>query len=283
VAGGAVYLFPGREEWPDQLSAEDAEYVLFGADEFDELGDYVATGDINGDDVADIVATAEAADGPGNEREIAAEVHVVFGNNELSGVARVAEGGSDVTIFGAQPQDTLGFALAVGDITGDETADLAMSAHLASAPSAERGGVTYVLVGRDDWPSEIDLQLPPNDLISISGEEPADLLATSLAVLPAGDADSLIVGVSLADVAGRSDAGAVHVFTRDDLAPGTSLTASQGSGQSFIGAEPGDRLGSNVGAGDFDGDGAPELVVIAEMAAGPDAQRPGAGRVYVLE
>jgi hypothetical protein len=281
-AGGAVFLFAGREDWTAEIPADEAEFALYGAEEFDELGDYVTAGDINGDGVDDIAATAEAADGPDNSREIAAEVHIVFGSDELGGVQRVADGGSDVTIYGAFAQDTLGFALAAGDFTADETADLAMSAHLASPPGQERAGITYVLVGRENWPSEIDLATPPNDLILINGETPADLLATSLGVIAGNEGEDLIVGVSLADVAGRADAGAVHVFTRVDLAPGSNVAASQASGASYIGAEPGDRLGSNVAAGDLDGDGAQELVVIAEMASGPGGQRPVAGRVYVL-
>ena len=91
-AGGAVYLFAGREDWAAETTASEAEFALFGAEEFDELGDYVTTGDINGDGIDDIAATAEAADGPDNGREFGAEVHVVFGSDELGGVQRVADG-----------------------------------------------------------------------------------------------------------------------------------------------------------------------------------------------
>jgi hypothetical protein len=79
--GGAVYAFFGRADWPQALAATDSDIALYGADEFDELGDFVTSGDINGDGFDDIIATAEAADGPDNARPTAAEVHVLFGGD----------------------------------------------------------------------------------------------------------------------------------------------------------------------------------------------------------
>ena len=157
-----------------------------------------------------------------------------------------------------------------------------MSAHLASPPGKGRAGVTYVLVGRENWPNEIDLSTPPNDLISINGETPADLLATSLGVLAAGDGESLIVGVSLGDVAGRSDAGSVHVLNRADLAPASTISVSQAGGVSHIGAESGTGWARTWERGTWTETARGELVVIAESAAGPDGARPRVGRVYVL-
>ena len=222
--GGAVYAFGGRAEWPAELAAADAGLAFYGAEEFDELGDFVVIGDVNGDGTDDIVATAEAADGPGNSRDTGAEVHVLFGS-DFQGIRRVADGDGDVVIYGAAMLDTLGFALAAGDIDGDGLDDVAMSAHLASPGGVERAGAAYVLFGREDWPAEIDLAAQVEGLVTIGGASPADLLATSLAVTEAGD---LVVGVSLGDAAGRVDAGLVYVFSAEQLPSGRDAGSGGG-------------------------------------------------------
>jgi hypothetical protein len=49
-----------------------------------------------------------------------------------------------------------------------------------------------------------------------------------------------------------------------------------------FGAEEGDWLGETVGAGDVDGDGSDDLVLVAAFADGPDNNRDAAGETYVI-
>ena len=74
----------------------------------------------------------------------------------------------------------------------------------------------------------------------------------------------------------------MYVFAAGQLTPGATLGAGQAAGPIYYGAAAGDRFGANVAEAAVDGDGWSEGVVVAELAPGPDASRPEAGRVYVL-
>jgi len=282
AAGGAAFVFLGRLQWPLEAEASDADVAFWGRDEFDELGDFVVTGDLNGDGRADIIATAEAADGPDDLRSTAAEVHILYGSDDLHGTYRVADGDSSVVIYGALENDTLGFSLAAGDLDGDGVDDLAMGARGASAGGRTGAGLVYVLRGRGDLPAEIDLAKQPEGVSTIAGASTADLLATSMVIadVSGGGQNSLVLGGSFVDTNDRLDAGTVYVIHATQAHAGGNV--GEIASLALYGSEQAERLGSNVAVGDVNGDGVPELVIIAETAAGPDETRPEAGRIYVV-
>ena len=126
VQAGAVYVIFGSSDLVGvrDMARNQYDVGIYGEEEFDEVGDNVATGDVNGDGQGDIIITAEAADGPSNARPVAAEVYVIYGSPDLTGVLDVAEGHQDVTIYGAEDSDTIGFNIASGDINGDGRMDI---------------------------------------------------------------------------------------------------------------------------------------------------------------
>jgi hypothetical protein len=292
VPGGAALAYFSRSDWTDPAIAPDA--VLFGAEQFDEMGDFVIAADLNGDNVDDIVATAEAADGPDNSRATAAEVHVVFGGSDLAGSFLATSGAAgpepepappipppgqpNLSVYGAEENDTLGFALAAADLDGDGDDELAMSARLTTPPRGQADeGIVYILPGGPDLPAVIDLAAPPGDIVMIAGSDPGALFATSLASLP-GDQPALVLGGSLVD-AEAADDGAVYVLPAGLPATGPVDTLAR---LTYAGGDAGAHAGANIASGDFNADGRPDLAIIAELAPGPDETRPEAGRLYLV-
>ena len=286
VRGGAVYVFMGRQSWPPALSTDDSDIAMYGADDFDELGDFVTSGDINGDGFDDIIATAEAADGPDNARPTSAEVHVVFGGDAIEGTVEIARDQQDLSVYGAAEQDTLGFSLASGDIDGDGIDDLIMGARLGNGPgnTISRAGQVYIVPGSAQLPSSIDLADPPDFVTVVHGQNQSDFLGSNetVADLDGDGRNELILGSGFADAPPRADSGAVYIVEEAPIRGSFLSVGAQALRAVVYGAAAGDRLGANVIAADFNGDGRQELIVVAEGAAGPGESRPGVGRVYVI-
>ena len=288
---GAVYVVFGGSKWPAALHMAKGEYDLavYGAENLDELGDTVASGDVNGDGIDDILMVAEAADGPDNARDVAAEVYAVFGSADLGGDRFVAHGDQDLTVLGADPQDTLGFSLAAGDVTGDGIDDLVMGARLDDGPDNQHdeAGAVYVLPGSRRLPALVDLAQRPAEVLYLYGGDDGDLLSIVTAGDVQGDgAPELLAGTGLGDGRGneRQDAGELYVVDAGVLSSlsGPASIDSVRLPLVVAGARPGDQLGTATATADVNGDGRPELLVMAVNAGSPDGTRPDVGLVYVL-
>lgn len=152
------------------FSASPANVVLFGKTG-DALGASVAIADINGGGIADVIAGAPLADRPAIALVPAATdvgaVYAVFGGANLTptvGTSKIFDTNvsqQNVSVYGAGNKSTpgsddadhLGVSVAVGDVTGDGTADLSIGAPDADGPSEDRSnaGEAYVLEGGSNF------------------------------------------------------------------------------------------------------------------------------------
>lgn len=280
---GVAYLLYGREPWPAALSMAAGEFdvSVLGAEEFDELGDTVASGDFNGDGLDDIAVTAEAADGPDNSRQVAAEVVIVLGSAGLPGTIDLARDEQDVIVLGGDDNDTLGFSLEAGDVTGDGIDDLLMGARgdNGDGNAGNRVGAVYILTGAPELPAVVDLAVQP--LPAVYGAEGGDILSHALTASVDGKPYA-VLGAPGARVGSESAAGAAYLLDGATIAgieeprsitqlPVRLLVEAAGGG---------DSLGRASAVADVNGDGQPELLLLASLADGPGI--PDAGRVYIL-
>jgi hypothetical protein len=284
---GEVYVIFGSPSLRGDISIPQKQqnFTISGPEQYSELGDAMAVGDVNGDGIDDIIATAEAADGPEGSRPNAGVVYVVFGSRNLGGVTDTAQNQQDLVILGADAQGALGFFSASGDINGDGIDDIVLVAQRASGPDRETSGVAYVIFGSRHLKGTIDVAKGEQD-VTIVAADAHDLLSSCAAShdLNGDDIDDLMLGTGFASGPAnqRDGAGEAYViFGSHDLS--TFIDLAQPTYDIVLfGAQSDDRLGGAVTAGDLNDDGRQEIIVAAVGVDGPGDGRQEAGAVYAI-
>jgi hypothetical protein len=195
-----------------------------------------------------------------------------FWHQDLAGVRGVAH-----------RRDAWGTALSCGDFDGDGFDDLAIGAP-ATGSAASEGGAVSVLYGSPSGLSNRDQRFRQGRDGLGGQREVGDEFGAALA---SGDFNGdgfsdLVIGAPGETLGGNFDAGSIHLLHG-------SPSGLEASGSGFISqdspsirqlAEPGDRFGEALTAGDYDGDGYTDLAVGApgETVDGD----PGAGLVHIL-
>ena len=267
---GEVYVIYGSASLHGQDTvALDQEAVrLSGVNQFDQFGDSVAVADVNGDGIGDIIVGSSGYDGPAGDRTDAGGAFVFYGSKTLPKHETLKD--ADVTITGADAGDTFGTLVAAADLNGDGKAELISSAPAASGPDNKRnaaGEVSIVDVAQAPAPvTAIDLAIS-GSAHRIFGPSPAEFTPSSMAVSIAGGTARIALGDNLHGSADRVGAGAGYVVaarTDQDV----DLSGIHTADLTALGAVAGDGLGGSVAFGDIDGNGVPELLVLAAGNAG---------------
>jgi hypothetical protein len=286
---GETYVILGSRTFGGSISIpqKQQDLTISGPEQWSELGDAVAVGDVNDDGIDDIITAAEASDQPDGERTNSGTVYVVFGSRELSGIVDTAKDEQDLTILGAQDQAALGFCVASGDVDGDDTDDIVLVAQRADGAGGTRttSGEAYVILGSSDLGGTIDVLANEQD-ITIFAADAHDLLSSCLAGddVNGDDLGDLILGTGFA--AGPNDSRdrsgeAYVIFGSRDL-PATLDVTLGFQGLLLFGAEAGDHFGAAMRTADLNGDGQREIILVASEADGPDNARRDAGEIYVI-
>ncbi|MCR4405219.1 MAG: PKD domain-containing protein [Candidatus Acetothermia bacterium] len=214
---GAAYLIYGRENWPAEidLGAAAADVALFGRDAGDRFGSSVLIADLDGDGFEDLIAGAPEGKGPDNLRGGAGEVYVIYGAEGFPPVIDLAQASSGIIIFGQDPRDALGSALASGDVNGDGLSDLLIGAKGADGPNKRAdAGEAYLIYG-GELPAQLDLLRQGPDVV-IYGASPLDKLGSGLwsGDVNGDGTDDILVGAVGADGPKDRipDAGEVYII-----------------------------------------------------------------------
>lgn len=323
-AAGAIYLFYGktRSEWDAVYDLQGvvgvgADIEISGSDVNDAIGGRQMTGsisyylsksiafaDVNGDNYDDLLFGAILADGATNQINSCGDAYIIFGKpraslDDLYTINPLEPGShADVTFFGSQANDYFGFAIAVGDLNGDNIGDVCISALYGDGLNNAKNGAGEILVffGRNNWPAVIDLAANPIYDILIEGRAVNSRMGYRLVTGNIdGDAyDDLII--STAD--NRSPLplkSGEHFIVFGNSAANMGNYINLGGTGNFVwlkGVQSGDawgnvgleiwQIGCDVTTGDVNGDGKDDLLIAAKFGDGPEESRTNAGEAYLI-
>lgn len=241
---GQIFIFNGP--LTGQRSVASADATITGSFANESFGASVASaGDVNGDGVNDIIIGAPRfpLDGVGTGR-----AYVFFGPISGSLIATQA----NATIFGEALNDGFGRSVAAGnDINGDGVADVIVGADQLFANVG--AGKAYVFYG----PLSGNIQAATAGAI-LTGEADRDLFGA--AVTSVGDFN----GDGFSDVtvgASENQAGGVRSGRAYTFFGPLAGSIPAANADIIITGSASDELGLSVAGGDFNGDGAADLVV----------------------
>lgn len=264
--------------------------------------DEAAFPDFNGDGYADLaIGVPNESVTQGATYDDAGAVHVIYGTeNGLVALAASAAvddqlwhrgiaGLDEIAIDGG---DSFGQALAVGDFNQDGFDDLAIGVPGSIVAGQEAAGAVQVMYGSADGLTVDGSQTWTQDSAGVedtpgAGDEYGATLTT--ADFDGDGYDDLAVGVPHETVNGDDNAGAINILYGSGNGLRSTLIGggrpdeflTQDSINFFTSAQPEDRFGHTLTAGDFDGDGLDDLAVgvpYEDFAGGLD----NAGAVQVF-
>ena len=277
-------------------------FVIKGTTQDDRLGTKVdLTGDINGDGIEDLVISStsggDASTSPYSYyySDRRGETYVVFGNNNgFSSTVNLnnLNGNNGFKVAGVNQDDSLGSAIAVGDVNGDGIDDLAVGAPYGGGRVTNYDyeysvgdGRVYIIFGKQTgFAANVDVgSLDGNDGFALGGIDAQDNLGTAIA--SAGDIngdgfDDLAISAAGAGQTITNDDGYSYsdrrgetfiVFGKNNFSSQINLALLDGSdGFKIEGKNASDRLGYDLSnAGDINGDGFDDLVLGTPLAGEP--------------
>ncbi|MFK8015844.1 MAG: alkaline phosphatase D family protein [Gammaproteobacteria bacterium] len=286
--GGAVQVFYGSDRRlsnRDDFWTEENLATSDGAQNGDHLGAALSAGDFDGDGFADLAIGVpdETFDGDTD----AGRVHVIYGSG--GGLDAKKDQSFDQVALAGGPEsgDRFGEVLAQGDFDADGFADLVVGTPAEHIGSIADTGLVHLIPGSPNGLTVTGSQSWHQGTAGVPGDgnQPDDRFGAAFA---SGDFnndefDDLAIALPFNDVDGVADAGAVIVFYGS--ANSLSTTDSQYWHQDSPGikgvANSGDRFGSALAAGDFDGDGFVDLAIGTPGKNGVNGEN-DAGSVNVI-
>ncbi len=267
AGSGKVSVFFGGGGLKSHDSA-DADVTLSGGTGDSQFGATVVVGDVTGDGIADVIVAAPYTSSTGTENGV---VYVFPGSLEFS--PATSTDSSVIAITGDGDLEHLGSAMAVGDLTNDGIADLAIGNQDIAELAAGR---VHVVVGGPNLAS----QTVAVSTIDFTGTNHFDHFGDAIAIgdFNADGIPDLAVGAPYEDdPSGTTDTGAVHVFYGKTGFAGADASASDRVFR--LGQNAADLFGSYLAAGNVEGSAAADLIA---TAPGYDAGGGDEGDVWVL-
>jgi hypothetical protein len=238
---GKTYILNGNSTGISQTNASGANRIIIGESTTYKLGDYVTTGDINGDGFVDLVI--------GVYNTASGSRVYIFHSTGASGITSTnASFASRIIIESANIE--FGYSLATGDFNGDGFSDLIVGANDFTAPA--NGGSVFLYLSTGT--AGISQTVSTSANLRINGENTSDRLGDYLCF---GDLNNdgfaeLIMGASR--FPSNTSNGRVYIYPGSSTNPGNITINASTITRRLNGAGAG-RYGAGMGLVDFNGDG----------------------------
>ena len=284
---GAVYVFFGPLT-DAAISAASAPLIILGPGIQESAGSSLAVGDLNADGVLDLAIGAPKS--PNGDLAWTGAVHILYGPFQPGNIDIGEE--ADATVLGPLQSEATGMGIAIGDLDNDGTPDLAVGSTQAGRPVVGEVAIVFGPIG--SGPMQLSEVTGLVITGTVKGEEAGDSL--NIGDINGDGTADLVVGAPGAGFsikrARNPNRGGTHrdagIISRTGIFYGP-LSRSEDkipfddAGYIFKapGESEGEALGSGIGIGDIDGDGAIDLAVGGMgIAVG---SRVGTGQVSIIK
>lgn len=278
--GGRVYVLYGRASFPAVMQLDTAPNVTRIIDSYVYRGTGwgLACDDVDGDGLDDLLIGS-----PGNaDGFYEGTVTVLMGNATLPATIYLFDGMSNAKRFhGEYSHGQLGWTVAVGNVVGDNSMELILSAHMADPLGCDNCGEVYIVTWDESLPDSIHVatnQVPITRLIGEGTLQHYGLEITCSDVTADGHDDLAVT--SEPDDFDASDVGNVTLVYGSTTLPDSLFLGTDTTVTRFYAEARQANFGHGLASADFDGDGVSDLCIGA-FRANPFG-RISAGRVYLF-
>jgi hypothetical protein len=277
ASAGQVHIIRGSRTFSGTVDlATSPGIVIKGPTAGEEFGSSLATGDVDGDGKDDLLIGAQFASPSGRSKAGAA--YLVKGRSPLVNID-LASQPADLKIIGAAANDYLGNAVALGDLDGNNRADLVLG---ANGRLTSRGAAYGLLWGSSGLTGTVDLASQTPWAV-LEGANSFDDLGGAVGTgdLDLDGAADLLAGASRADPSpSRQNFGILYGLAGVRTTVQHSPLAVATPDLEVWGANPGDRTAAAFAVADITKDAKPDLIIAAPRADSFLGVQ--AGRIYLL-
>ncbi len=261
--------------------------TVTGSQRSEWIGTSVAAGFIHtkSGPAADLIVGAPGFDAPSTGAALTdvGAAYLFFGSPQLSRTIELSKTSASYKVVGTSAGGLAGAKVAIGNFSGSDYAELAISAPSANANGLKSSGAVFLARGGPGLNGEKNISQASS--LILFGARESDLLGSALALGDLngdGRADLIISAVGGdGPNSSRQDAGNVYVIygesSLQSRPPDLTIYGSGATGDSVP-----DALGTTLAVGDFNGDGIADLAVGAPGADNADPKREPVGAVYII-